>query len=630
MTARARRPRPRPRSLRSGALFVLAVGAALLAGSAFPAGLLAQERDTVPLLPPQLPDTLGRPAPSDTLTQDTVSADTLGPPPPSLPALDPLGPVGWSRGVWEWDRLALRRLPDLSLLQLLERLPGVVPVRADIVNQAESAAIFGAAAGAIRYVVDGFELDPLVSPTFDPSRLPLLGLERVRVERRVTGATVHIQTLSPDHPRVRTVVEAGTGDFGVNLFRGVFLGPSVLGGPLGAGFERLASGGAIGGGSNHLNGWAKWSWIQDSAGVQVEYRQSDMDRSGVGEGLTSLRRDWVVRARAARGSLMGEVYAGASQVDDEREAVEVHEGTPQGGLRLRSTLEAPFPVEARTALRLRDHPRLPFGELEVELRALPLPRVALELEAGQGWWNQGPATGDWLVRAQGGPLHGLTVFSELFRGTPPLGDGSTLRFPSAGATPLRLTRHGLRAGAELRYGDLVLAGAAIRTTADTVSGFALPIEGSLPRLEGGDATGFEVVAHLPTGWDPLTIEGWYTGMDAPATWLYLPEHNWRAGLVYHHFPLPSGNLELFAKLEHVFRGRMRVPGAATPEAPGPAAPAAVESYRATNLELTIRVLTVRAFLRWDNIRHRGGQQDLPGFTHPGQHVLYGVKWEFLN
>jgi hypothetical protein len=58
--------------------------------------------------------------------------------------------------------------------------------------------------------------------------------------------------------------------------------------------------------------------------------------------------------------------------------------------------------------------------------------------------------------------------------------------------------------------------------------------------------------------------------------------------------------------------------------------AQVAAYRATNLEVSIRVLTVRAFIRWDNLLNRPFQQDVPGFNLPGQHVLYGVKWEFWN
>lgn len=636
--------RPRPRSLRSGAFFILAVGAFLL----WPVGLSGQEPDTVPAppperLPPRLaperPDTVPRVLPRDTLSTetvptDTVPADTLGPPPPELPEIDPIGPAGWARGVWEWDRLALLRLSDLSLIQLLERIPGVVPVRADVVNQAESAVVFGAAAGAIRYVVDGFALDPLSGPTFDPSRLPLLALDRVRVERRVTGATVYLETAAPDHPRPRTRVEAGTGDMGINLFRGVFLGPRVFGGPMALGFERLASSGAVRAGSNHLAGWVKWSWIQDSSGVQIEYRQSDMDRTGVGSGLSGARRDWVVRARTARGPVTGEIYAGASRVEDDRGDVVIREGTPQGGLRLRGQLAGPVPLEGLTALRFRDHPRLPFAELELGIRTLPLPLLTLEGEVVRGWWSEGSGSGRWTGRAQVGPLVGLTAFTELFGGAPLLDDALTHRLVSPDSAPLRLTRSGIRAGASLEYRSMAVTGAAIRTSADEAAGLGLPAESGFLRSGGGDATGFEVMARIPTPWDPLAIEGWYVGMESPADWLYIPDHHWRVALVYHHLPLPSGNLELFTRVEHEFRGRMTAPAldpaSGEPGSEQPSLRTRVGAYRATNLELTIRILTVRAFLRWENFTNRFNQRDLPGFTLPGQHILYGVKWEFLN
>lgn len=594
---------------------------------------VAQEPDTIPA------DTVGVPPltlpggirAGEVEGGDIVPSDTVEAPPPSLPWLPLPGPATAARGVWEWDRDALRRLPDLSLLHLLERLPGVVPVRADVANQVEAASIFGATAGAIRYVVDGFELDPLAGATLDPSRLPLLGLERVRVERRLTGATVHLETLSPTEPQPRTIIEAGAGDYDVQLFRGVFLAPSVLGGPLALGFERLAADGAIGGTSNHVAGWMKWSWVRDSAGVQVEYRQGSMDRAGVRDGLSGVRRDWVVRARAARGPVTGEVYAGASRVEDERGEALVREGTPHGGLRLHTALDGPVPMVVRTALRLRDHPRLPFGELELGVRAAPLSLVAVEAEAVRGWWHEGPGTGRWTTRAQVGPVEGLLLFSEIFGGDPLPGAGWSVRSPSpAGDSPLQVRRAGVRAGAELRLGRASLLAAGLRTRADVVPGFGLAFEPSFPRVAGGVASGLEVVARLPTGLDPLTLDGWYVGMDAPPDWLYLPSHHWRTGLNYHHLPLPSGNLELAGRLEHVFRGRMAVPGVVAAGNASPFTLTEVGGYRATNFQLGIRVLTVQAFLRWENILHRQRQQDLVEFFRPGQHVLYGVKWEFLN
>ena len=107
-----------------------------------------------------------------------------------------------------------------------------------------------------------------------------------------------------------------------------------------------------------------------------------------------------------------------------------------------------------------------------------------------------------------------------------------------------------------------------------------------------------------------------------AGWLYLPAEQWRAALTYHHSPLASGNLELFARFEHVYRGGMRVPG--------PDALAYSNRHRATNLELTIRILTVRAFLRWENLFHRLDLSDIPPYRLPGQHLLWGVKWIFWN
>jgi hypothetical protein len=456
------------------------------------------------------------------------------------------------------------------------------------------------------------------------------------VERRVTGATVHLITMSPDHPQARSIIEAGTGDFATQLFRGMFLTPRVLGGPLALGFERLASRGGVPGSVNQNVGWVKWSWVRDSAGVQLEYRQSATDRDGVGEPLSGGRADWVVRARGARGPVVGEVYAGASNVDDEMgeeaSGPRLREGVPHGGVRVRTALAGPVPLEARSAIRLRDHPRLPFGELEVGVRARPLPLIALEAEAVQGWWSEADPTGRWALRGEAGPVRGVVVFSELFAGAPVLGGGAEIQELSADSAHIRATRDGLRAGVQLRLAGVDVAAAGVVTRADSLFGFGLPLEQSFPRLGGGEAAGVEVMARLPTLWDPLTVRGWYVGMDAPDGWLYLPRHHWRAALVYDHLPLPSGNLEIFGRVEHVFRGRMSVPAPVdtTIAAPPAFAITDVGAYRATNLELSIRVLTVRAFLRWENMLHRRLQQDVPGYDHPGQHILYGVKWEFIN
>ena len=635
VTAPRSRSRPRPRSLRSGAFF-LALVAAVAGAPLAPVGVAAQEPE---------PDSVragpagpGEPAPAagregragaGASAQDTAAPDTVMPPPENLPALGKRAPVGWAGGAWEWHRQDLLRLPDLSLLDLLERIPGMVPVRADITNQPEAAAVFGLGGGAIRYVLDGFVLDPLTSPTFDPSRISLLALERVRVERGVTGATVRLETLTPDDARTKSVIEAATGDYRVNLFRGIFLPPRVMGGALGLGFERLSADGFTPGGSNHNVTWVKWTWARDSAGVQVEYRQSTMARQGVGPAFDGTRSDWAVRARKALGPVTGEAYVGATSVENqvgEDVNVPIREGTPQGGLRVASVLPGPVPAYMQAAVRFRDHPRLPDQEVEAALEAQLLPGITVAGEAAHGWWPGGEPTGRWSARAVLGPLLGFRAFGEVFRGGPLVGSGPEVALPAPDdSLPFRASRDGERVGLAFEGLGFALGGAAIRVAADTLHGFGLPFEPRSPRRAVREARGVEAHARIPTGLEPLTLQGWYVGMDAPG-WLYLPRHHWRAALVYHQLPLPSDKLELFARVEHVFRGAMSVPAAAGATDPIQRS----DAYRATNLELTIRVLTVRAFLRWENLTHRLNQADLPGYEFPGQRILWGVKWIFWN
>ncbi|HSH44362.1 MAG TPA: hypothetical protein VK966_00765 [Longimicrobiales bacterium] len=599
----------------------------LAAGLFAPAA--AQDPDTVrPPLRPVAPDTTPIPLARDSLAEREVAVEDTAPPPPSLPDMGPVTPAGWEHGVWVWDRRDLLASPAMSLLQLLERIPGVVPVRPMFLGQAEAPAILGGTAGTVTYVMDGFQVDPLTTPTFDVSRLALVALEEVRVERGITGTTVRIRTRSPTDPRVESIVEAGTGDYRTNLFRGTFLAPSVLGGPLAAGFERLATDGFGGVGASHTSAWLKWTFVRDSAGIQAEYRQSETDRSGVGDGLFGRRSDWVVRARGRLLGVSTEAFVGVGSAEDDDGTLEVREGSTQGGLRLFRAFTG-IPSALRGTLRLRSHPRLP-SEASLEAWMEPVAWLGVGGEASRGWWDEGSGTGRVSARARLGPVFGLSGVAQA--DLAPLPDAATHRFdaPADSLTYID-ARSGFRLGGSFDRWGLHLGGAYLRTEADPVPGFGLDFDPAATRVPGGDATGFEVTARLPTGFDPVWLEGWYVGMDAPDGWLYLPRHHWRAGLVYHHVPLPSGNLEILARLEHAFRGRMAVPCGPTVDCDADAGVFQdVGAYRATNLELTIRVVTVRAFLRWENIRHRAFQENLPGFPLPGQRIMYGVKWEFYN
>ncbi|NIQ52520.1 MAG: hypothetical protein GWN71_03425, partial [Gammaproteobacteria bacterium] len=184
-------------------------------------------------------------------------------------------------------------------------------------------------------------------------------------------------------------------------------------------------------------------------------------------------------------------------------------------------------------------------------------------------------------------------------------------------------RASIRVGGEIEHGGLRLGAARIELSADSVPAFDLPFDRGAGLYPGGELLGWEITGRIPLLRGPLALEGWYVRWTGASPWIYLPEENWRAALVYSHSPLPSGNLEILARLESRHRSAMTVaaPGGATAEVP---------AFTSFDAYLQIRVLSVRAFVRWDNLRLSPGIQDFPERAFPRQRVFYGVKWEFWN
>lgn len=556
--------------------------------------------------------------PVDTTVTPAV-ADTLKPVSvlPSFPQTDA---PRWSAGVWEWDRSALLAAVPITLTELLERIPGITPIRSGFFGYAEAASAAGATAGRFEVILDGYALDPLAAGTHDLSRLELAQLRRVRVERRVGAVRVELETLAPVDPRSYSSVEAGTGDLATNLFRGLFLAPRFLVGPLALGIERLDSDG-LGRRepANTFTGWLKWSRAFGSGkhGLQFELRRSAVERTVEDEAVGGARQDWVLRARSAPlPRLTTEAYFGASEVDDAFTETPVKEREAQGGVRALYQTDRGW---ARTAVRLRDNENLPLTEAELA-GGLRLP-ASVYLSADVSWtdWRDGIEATSFGLRSELGPFHGFRPFVEYNggrRGVPFLRD-------TAG-TALLTERTSLRYGADFARGGFHLGAAGVKLQADSIPDFGLPFDATGRLFPGGTMRGLELVGRVPLFWKPLALEGWYTRWGGESSWIYLPEESWRAALVYHHLPLESGNLELLARLEGHHRGEMIVPGGPTT--------ASVPALTAFDFYLQVRILDVRAFLRWDNFTHQLMLRDWPETDRffPGQRVLYGVKWQFWN
>lgn len=644
------RPRLRPVSL------ALGVGALLLA-----AGSVAGAQTPPP--PPPPPDSAGAPGdslvvgrdtipvetiPVDTIASDTIPVETLKPVhvvAPFRPGAEPR----WTAGGWEWDREALLRSSALTLTDLLAQIPGVTSVRSGFIGHPESVALAGGTGGYTEIYLDGFALDPLDGPSYDLSRLELVHLDRVRVERRGGGLRIDLETIAPVDHRPYSMVEAGTGEYGARMVRGTFMTPHFLAGPLSLGIERLEGSGLFRSQpANTFTGWLKWARGIGATTLQFELRRNTVEWSTAEQlSMKGHRQDWVARARTkVTSGLTTEAFLGGSGIEDEyhgNPGTAVERKGLQGGLRALYRGDA---LWATATLRGRNQELLPRVEADAAAGLTLLDRLHLSGDINHSAWRDGREGRSWGARAELEPILGVRPFVEWSSGTRGIpGIWTAMEVPGAeDAEDDDLTRtiladrailserKALRAGGELAWRGLRLGAAWNRVEADSIADFGLPFDRTGTLFPGGVVNGIEVNGRVPLLWAPLWIEGWYTRWSGAEPWIYLPQQTLRTALVYHDSPLPSGNLEISARLELSNRSGMLVPALIDPAA-GPGSGGRydiVPGWTSLDFYLQIRVLDVRAFVRWNNITHRLDHQDLPGRIFPGQRTFYGVKWQFWD
>lgn len=572
---------------------------------------------------PTLPsrDTLRRAAPADSLrppadtaAQDTTGADTLKPP-PQLVAMPRDSLVGWSRGTWEWNRRALLASGAFSLADLLERIPSVLTIRSGVYAQPEVVLPPGGGFGRVEITLDGFPMQPLDGPTYDLSGIELNQLERVRVERWPDRLRIQLWTFSPETPQSETQIEAGTGDQNTNLFRGSVRFPRLLGTPVAVAFERLGTDGiAPDGAGNRMSIWGKWSLISGATGLQLELRRRTMSRDA-GPGAGNLARsDWVGRLRRELApGLVAEAFVGASSVQDTVGSDLIRRSTLQAGVRAAYRMG---PLEADGAVDHNTQDQLPPTTARASLALGPVGGLS-----GGGFveWQDWGANGsafDYGARAALGPVLGVQPFVELSAGRTGV--------PFAGLPgPVFQDGRSLRAGVNIGWGGFQVGAAGIRLDNDSTRSLGLPFDDNTQSYPGASQDLLEVTARVPTGLAPIWLEGSLTRTAKPPETIYLPDQSWRVALVLHYLPLASGHLEIYSRLERQSRGAFLEPTA-------DGSIVTIPPLNPWDYYLQIRVLTVRAFVRWQFLGYRVLQYDIPGHIFPVQRTYYGVKWTFHN
>lgn len=590
-------------------------------------------------------DTLVVPIPAGTVDPDTLPADSLMqrdsvirvPPFPRWPDRRPLG---WGAARWEWNRDELLRYHGLSLLQLLERVPGLLATRTGDFGSPAAVSALGAGGGRLRVFIDGFEVAPLGFGTPDLQQLGLVDLESIRVERGLQGLRVDLATLRmPEDGRPVSIVEAGTGVYDTKLLRALLMrgvgGRSVLSGS----FEQATSAGfgfvqPFSASGSQL----RWSYALDSLSVlQLEYHGKGVESTTESWPLSASERTLLLRGRSAlRPGLMVDGMIG-------RTTRRSGEGDPL--TRALSSLHAaaravydagPASVEGSARLRTgAGAVGLPTIELEARGLFQPAGWLAAESEV-RSTARQGTAALEWSGTLRAGAARGLSAFGTLALGERALGvvrdstEEGTETTPREGFPVFATTAAGsagARAGAEWATDRANVGVAALALSAGEVAPFGYyGIDRGTEVVQVGDAQGVEAYASVPVPLlrDLLRIDGTYQRWMKRGGRPYLPTQTARASALLHGLFFDS-ELEPSLRVQVEHRGRALVPGPQGDAFDGESVP-----HTLTDLFLQIRIIDVRAFLVWHNLLDVRGTADLPGRPLPGGRFFYGVHWTFRN
>lgn len=589
------------------------------------------------------------PEDSAVVEQDTTQAqehavqDSVHP----IPQLAPFyrGPAnGFSSGIWVWDREALMNEAAVTLGELLRRIPGINVTRIGLYLQPELAASMGGTANRLEVWLDGYVLDPLLESSVDLTTIELAQIDNVRIERRPGMIRVHLESMQPRDNRAYSHIEAGVSLPTANLFRGLFLAPKLIVGPLGLAIDRLDTDG-LGGReeADQFAGWGKLSFIRNGSGLQVEFRRSHTVR---GEEVPwpeeRDRSDVIVRARARiREGLVAELFGGQTtmKIDTARVPADSIPILDEKNMQLGGRVSFTSPLFwARGSFRTRDAETLPSTQLDAAVGVQYKNIASATAEVAQANWRDAGSAAEFTVRAEAGPFRGVRVFGETTssdRGVPYwLAEDST-------NTTIITNYTGMRVGATADWRGIGVGAALLKVKSDSASSYGLPFDRVSRLYFGADATGWELSGRVPL----LLFKGLYgTGMITD--WrsgnisLYMPTRSYRAGVEVHTRPLKSGNLEILARVETVYRGAMVVPspGASPDGEDGEDGEGGgfdeeglitMPNVQTFDAYLQIRIIDLRAYIRFEDL---SGQrvQDFPERTLNGPRQIYGVKWQFFN
>src|SRR3954469_12675921 len=125
---------------------------------------------------------------------------------------------------YEWNRAQLFATGALSLVDLLDRIPGIATFRSGWLSTPQTAT-FGGDFRRVRIFYDGLEIDNLDNSTggvLDLSTIQLWSLEHLTIERTASELRLYIRSWRVENTDPYTRVDVATGNEDTNLYRGFY------------------------------------------------------------------------------------------------------------------------------------------------------------------------------------------------------------------------------------------------------------------------------------------------------------------------------------------------------------------------------------------------------------------------
>jgi hypothetical protein len=522
-------------------------------------------------------------------------------------------------GRYHWMREELFAGGGLTLLELLERVPGATGFRSGWIASPAHVTWLGGG-GRVRVFYDGIEIEPFDARTgglLELGEIQLWTLEEVLVERGADELRVHVRSWRVDRTSTASRTDVFTGDEDTNLYRGFIGRRFAHGEALQAGFQQYGTSGIPSGGGDELSlvarlGWAGKRASIDGFGIRARRQRNVQSRDDGYQipRVNFIRRDAYARLGTGdpdRGGWAQVVLASQAFTRERIDPV----GIPLDSIednRSRNQLVAAIGWSAdilRASLTSRTYSggdgfQSVAGRIAIDHR---LGAVAALAE-----WRDGDSSSLGEVAAR------FTPFSFLS-----LGGTAAVRRAAGGVDAEDVLS--ARGEVALRLGQVWLTGGivtldSIHVTAPTIfdSTFIANDEGRATALFGGVRGRVWRAIHADVFAFRWERQGFYRPQLQVRSEVYV-RTRWLK-------KFPSGQFGALLSVRHDYRD-----GISFPRSTGPLV--ARSSHELTSL-LEIRL--VDAVLFWRQ-RYTIGQQAnefVPGYAVPRQTTLYGVRWDFWN